>query len=1018
MEMADSTLNITLLGDFRLTYADQPVWSVNTERLQSLLAYLVLHHQSPQPRSRLAFYFWADSGEAQARTNLRRELHYLRQALPDADRFLQADAKTIQWRTDAPFTLDVAEFEAAIAQAEQAERDADWALVQQLLEKAATLYQGDLLPNCYEDWIESERSELQQSCIRALERLIRLLEQQQDYPAAIRYAQQLLRIEPLQESTYCTLMRLYAGNGDRASAMRIYQQCADILQRELDDEPGTATREVYEQVRTMKLPLVAKPPQPSAPVSIVPQMPVKAATALIGRSEEWREIAAWMEHPRAKILVLMGEPGIGKTRVLEEIAATTQTAGVSVLWGRGFEAEMLRPYGVWIDAFRAFTTHQAIDLPKDLSSWSGVQSSVNDRTQLFDAVVQCLSQLSTNGNRVAVILDDMQWLDEASTALFHYASRLLSSGSVLWVGAARQQELENNPAVFKLVQALRREQRIKAIPLLPLNSLQTAALVQTINPDIDCERVFAESGGNPLFALEIARAQSNATHLDNLEALIQARLQQLSESTRELIPWAAALGHHFSPSLIAQIVGLPMTKLLTAIEQLEQYHLIRPSASVRGDVGYDFAHDIVRQVAYNQLSEPRRRLVHQQIAHVLNNLCALDSSWVSEVAHHADLAGNHPLAAATCMAAAEQCLRLFAYAEASELAARGIQHCQYLDVPQRIVQQLKLLKVTVLAGVTRDRVPQLEHTLQQQIEEASRLNLKEAEAIGLEALLIFNYDRDRVTDVHQQSLRAIETGRASSPTTTARMLAYSGSCLAELQQEIPRAEALLLEARSLAERVGLDLTDVFIGLGCIHQYRCEFEAARQHLTQAWKLAQSEQDHWRECSTLKYLAMLELDAGAPEAALTYCQEMLTVAAQMSDQGSEKPMAIALDALARYYLQQPDAEARLAQALTTLRQIDAKLLLAYVLTRAAEWDLDHENLKFVESLVEEALRSAQITHHTNEIALAWVVRIRYLWACGQYEQAREQLQDLRCNLEESGLSERAQRAIAQLIQTWQF
>ncbi|WP_026735484.1 AfsR/SARP family transcriptional regulator [Fischerella sp. PCC 9605] len=277
--MADSTLRITLLGDFRLTYADQPVCSVNTERLQSLLAYLVLHHQSPQPRSRLAFYFWADSPEAQARTNLRRELHYLRQALPDADRFVQADAKTIQWRTDAPFTLDVAEFEAAIA---QAERDADWALVKRSLEKAAMLYQGDLLPNCYDDWVETERSQLQQSCIRALERLIRLLEEQQDDPAAIRYAQQLLRIDPLQESTYCTLMRLYACNGDRASALRVYQQCADILQRELNDEPGAATREVYEQARTMKLPLVAKPLQQNAPISIVPQMPVKPATNLIG----------------------------------------------------------------------------------------------------------------------------------------------------------------------------------------------------------------------------------------------------------------------------------------------------------------------------------------------------------------------------------------------------------------------------------------------------------------------------------------------------------------------------------------------------------------------------------------------------------------------------------------------------------------------------------------------------------------------------------------------------------------
>lgn len=84
----------------------------------------------------------------------------------------------------------------------------------------------------------------------------------------------------------------------------------------------------------------------------------------------------------------------------------------------------------------------------------------------------------------------------------------------------------------------------------------------------------------------------------------------------------------------------------------------------------------------------------------------------------------------------------------------------------------------------------------------------------------------------------------------------------------------------------------------------------------------------------------------------------------------------------------------------------------------WELDHESLEWVEARAEEAFRLAQITQYTNEMVLAWTVRIRYLWACGQQEQAQEQFQALRCNLEESELSQRAQRAIAQLIQTLQF
>ncbi|MFE1747816.1 hypothetical protein [Coleofasciculus sp. H7-2] len=110
-----STLQVILLGGFRLTYGEKPLTDVSAERSQSLLAYLVLHSGTPQPRQRLASLFWADSTDEQARTNLRRELHHLRRVLPDADRFIEVDPKTLQWRSDAPFTLDVAQFERVVA---------------------------------------------------------------------------------------------------------------------------------------------------------------------------------------------------------------------------------------------------------------------------------------------------------------------------------------------------------------------------------------------------------------------------------------------------------------------------------------------------------------------------------------------------------------------------------------------------------------------------------------------------------------------------------------------------------------------------------------------------------------------------------------------------------------------------------------------------------------------------------------------------------------------------------------
>jgi len=180
----------------------------------------VLWRGAPQSRQQLAFLFWPDSTDAQARLNLRSVLHRLRQALPDADRFLHTDVHTIQWLSDVPFSLDVADFETALLQADQTDRAGDSPSLQALLEQAVTLYQGDLLPGCYDDWILPHRERLREMAIGALDRLIGLAESQPDYRAAIRYAQQLLRHDPLHETTYRHLMRLHTLIGDRVSALR------------------------------------------------------------------------------------------------------------------------------------------------------------------------------------------------------------------------------------------------------------------------------------------------------------------------------------------------------------------------------------------------------------------------------------------------------------------------------------------------------------------------------------------------------------------------------------------------------------------------------------------------------------------------------------------------------------------------------------------------------------------------------------------------------------------------------
>ncbi len=174
-------LSVSLLGDFCIRNDEAPVTDVDTSRLQSLLAYLMLHRDAPQSRAHLAFLFWPDTSEAQARTNLRNLLHHLRHALPDADSYLEAGVQTLQWHSDAPFTLDAADFDSALAHSEQAQQMGDFAAVREALERAVDLYKGDLLPSCYDDWIIPYREGLRQAYLSASEQLVWMLEEQRDY---------------------------------------------------------------------------------------------------------------------------------------------------------------------------------------------------------------------------------------------------------------------------------------------------------------------------------------------------------------------------------------------------------------------------------------------------------------------------------------------------------------------------------------------------------------------------------------------------------------------------------------------------------------------------------------------------------------------------------------------------------------------------------------------------------------------------------------------------------------------
>jgi DNA-binding SARP family transcriptional activator len=241
-------MRISLFGNLRISIAGLPVTAVNTNRLHSLIAYLILHGDTPQPRERLAFMLWPASTESQARTNLRQLLHNLKRALPAECNLLVTDQFAVQWRRDPSCAVDVVDFQAAIVEAAAARTEEDRAREIQSLTVAAQLYKDDLLLALYDDWLTPLRGDYRRQISNVLHRLATLFEEQKQYAAAIPWADRLVALDSLSEAHHQLLIRLHAANHDRASALRAYHQCMRVLRREMGVEPGPATRELFERI--------------------------------------------------------------------------------------------------------------------------------------------------------------------------------------------------------------------------------------------------------------------------------------------------------------------------------------------------------------------------------------------------------------------------------------------------------------------------------------------------------------------------------------------------------------------------------------------------------------------------------------------------------------------------------------------------------------------------------------------------------------------------------------------------
>jgi DNA-binding SARP family transcriptional activator/predicted ATPase len=661
-------LNLALLGGFQGRVDASAPLTLPTRKSQALLAFLALPPGRSHPREKLASLLWGGMREPQARSGLRQSLFTLRKAVGAEPPALLIDGETVALNP-ACVDVDVVEFERQVAEGTPA-----------ALERAAALYRGELLEGLalqeppFEEWLLAERERLRELALEGLAKLLRHQRTTEATEAALRTGLRLLALDPLQEPVHRAVMRLYVQLGRRASALRQYQTCIGVLQRELSVEPEATTRQLYQEILRQRPSHAAAhvegPATAHAVPAEAPALPDDEALPrelpLVGREAEIHRLRealnrAWEGH--GHVVALIGEAGVGKSRLLAEVAAEAVARGGRVLVGRCYEAEQILPFASWVDALRAghvdaekqvlerldppWRTELARLLPELGVPGHGPGQGPVDYRQLFESVAQLVRHLVMR-QPVVLILEDLHWGDEMSLRLLSFLGRRLQTWPLLVVGTAREEDLPGALILRRTLEDLARDKHLVELRLAPLSKEETLTLVRTLaraerNEAVTtglAEQVWIISEGNPFAVVETVRALPEGFVADpsatlavpkRVREVILRHLEALSERGRDLTIVAAVIGREFDFPLLCRSAGLEENEAAESLEELVRRRVLH-SVGER----FDFTHDRIREVAYGRLLRERQRALHARIANSMETLYADRlAEQVERLAHHA-----------------------------------------------------------------------------------------------------------------------------------------------------------------------------------------------------------------------------------------------------------------------------------------------------------------------------------------------------------------------------------------------
>lgn len=678
-------MQVFVLGEQAVFDGESGIAGARSSRAVVLVGYLALHAGVPQARQRIAGLFWPESTDAQALTNLRRELHTLRHMLGD-DRSLIVTPRDLCWRDAGTCRVDLRVFhterDAALA---AAARGDDPGVIEHA-GAAIAEYRGDLLPSTYDDWLVDARATVKRQCLELCDLVSAAQVRAGNLAQAAQAVRRRLQLEPLEEVGYRTLMELQADLGDRSGAISTYHHCASLLERELGVVPDAETRKSFER-------LIAHAPDAVATAAEhSPGRSGPAAVPLIGRSaplarltESWLDAAAGTP----AIVLVRGGAGVGKTRLVNELAALARTQGAAVASSQCFGSAgrlALAPVADWLrspvvqaatatlDPLWRAEVDRLVPAAGPAGSGAGPRAMVDawQRHRFYEGLARALHAVN---RPLLLVLDNMHWCDQETLAFVTFCLGLASNAKILVAGTVRWDGGGESGELAEWMARMRGTRLLIELPLAPLEAADSARLARSVSEqplaDADAELLHATTGGFPLFIIEAVRGRADVHSplpAGDISAVLRKRLDQASPAAQEIAGLAAAVGTNFSLGLLTEASDLDADEVVAAVDELWLLRIIREF----GD-GYDFSHDLLRETAYAAVSPAKRWLLHRRIAQGLELLNPDGTDAVAaQLADQYASGGRPERALAYYHRAADVAASMFAHAEGIRLHKKAL----------------------------------------------------------------------------------------------------------------------------------------------------------------------------------------------------------------------------------------------------------------------------------------------------------------------------------------------------------